>query len=121
VLLGWRPAGAPWAAVLLVLVVGTAAFSGLALLMAGTLRAEATLAGANLLYLLLLLGGGIVVPLTKFPAAMQAVLGWLPSAALATALRAALADGAVLWGSIGILTVWAMVALAAAARWFRWE
>ncbi len=121
VLLGWRPAGAPWAAVLLVLVVGTAAFSGLALLMAGTLRAEATLAGANLVYLLLLLGGGIVVPLAKFPAAMQAVLGWLPSAALATALRAAFVDGAVRWGSIGILTLWAVVALAAAARWFRWE
>ncbi len=121
VLLGWRPSGAPWAAVLLVLVVGTAAFSGLALLMAGTLRAEATLAGANLVYLLLLLGGGIVVPLTKFPAAMQTVLGWLPSAALATALRAAFVGGAVRWGCIGILALWAVVALAAAARWFRWE
>ena len=35
--------------------------------MAGTLRAEATLAAANLVYLLLLVSGGIAVPLDRFP------------------------------------------------------
>ena len=39
----------------------------LALLMAGTLRAEATLAAANLVYLLFLVSGGIAVPLDRFP------------------------------------------------------
>ena len=121
VVLGWRPSGSPWLAVLLLLVLGTAAFSGLALLMAGTLRAEATLAGANLLYLLLLLGGGIVIPLTKFPSGVRQVLELLPSTALADGLRAAFVDGDVRWGSIAILAAWAVVALAAAARWFRWE
>ena len=48
--LGWHPHGNPLA-VLLLLVVGTAAFSALGLLMAGTLRAEATLAAANGIYL----------------------------------------------------------------------
>lgn len=121
VALGWRPSGSPWLVVLLLLVLGTAAFSGLALLMAGTLRAEATLAGANLLYLLLLLGGGIVIPLTKFPSGVRHVLELLPSSALADGLRAAFVDGDVRWTSIAILAAWAVVALAAAARWFRWE
>jgi ABC-2 type transport system permease protein len=121
VALGWRPAGSPWLAVLLLLFLGTAAFSGLALLMAGTLRAEATLAGANLLYLLLLLGGGIVIPLAKFPSGVRHVLELLPSTALADGLRAAFVDGDVRWASIAILAAWAVAALAAAARWFRWE
>ena len=121
VALGWRPSGAPWLAVLLLLVLGTAAFSGLALLMAGTLRAEATLAGANLLYLLLLLGGGIVIPLTKFPSGVRHVLELLPSTALADGLRGAFVDGDVRWASLAILAAWAVVALAAAAHWFRWE
>lgn len=121
VALGWRPAGSPWLAVLLLLVLGTAAFSGLALLMAGTLRAEATLAGANLLFLLLLLGGGIVIPLAKFPSGVRHVLELLPSTALADGLRAAFVDGDVRWASIAILAAWAVAALAAAARWFRWE
>ena len=48
--LGWRTVAGPLAAawVVLLILAGTAAFSGLALLMAGTLRAEATLAAANL-------------------------------------------------------------------------
>src|SRR3954471_2048904 len=79
--LGWSPRGGPVPVVLL-LVLGTAAFSGLGLLMAGTLKAEATLAAANLAFLLLLVGGGVVVPLEKFPGAAQAVLQLLPISAL---------------------------------------
>jgi ABC-2 type transport system permease protein len=122
VALGWRPVGG-WAVVfaLVLLLVATAAFSGLALLMAGTLRAEATLAGANLLYLVLLLGGGIVIPLTKFPSGMRSVLGWLPSTALSDGLRAALGAGEVRWSTLGILAIWAVVGAATAGRWFRWE
>ncbi|GGX74709.1 ABC transporter permease [Streptomyces fructofermentans] len=119
--LGWSPHGSPLA-VLLLLVLGTAAFSGLGLLMAGTLRAEATLAAANLVFLLLLVGGGVVVPLDKFPQAAQDVLGLLPITALSEGLRDVLQHGAgVPWGNLGILAVWAVVALAAAGRFFRWE
>ena len=76
---------------------------------------------ANLVYLLLLVGGDIVIPLTKFPVASHGVLGWLPSTALADSLRTAFVAGDVRWGSLGVLLVWAFVAITAAARWFRWE
>ncbi|MEU7055555.1 ABC transporter permease [Streptomyces sp. NPDC046197] len=119
--LGWSPHGNPLA-VLLLLVLGTAAFSGLGLLMAGTLKAEATLAAANLVFLLLLVGGGVIVPLDKFPAGAQHVLQLLPISALSGGLRAVLQHGAGMpWDDLGILAVWAVVGLAAAGKFFRWE
>jgi ABC-2 type transport system permease protein len=119
--MGWSPHGNPFA-VLLLLILGTAAFSGLGLLMAGTLKAEATLAAANLVFLLLLVGGGVVVPLDKFPDAAQGVLGLLPIAALSDGLRDVLQHGAGMpWADLGILAVWAVLGLGAAARFFRWE
>jgi ABC-2 type transport system permease protein len=119
--LGWSPHGNPLS-VLLLLVLGTAAFSGLGLLMAGTLKAEATLAAANLVFLLLLVGGGVIVPLDKFPAGVQDGLRLLPISALSDGLRDVLQHGAgVPWGDLGILAVWAVLGLGAAARWFRWE
>lgn len=119
--LGWSPHGNP-AAVLLLLVLGTAAFSGLGLLMAGTLRAEATLAAANLVFILLLVGGGVIVPLDKFPGAVANVLDLTPIAALSDGLRDVLQHGAAMpWADAGILAVWAVLGLAAAAKWFRWE
>ncbi|MGW9079351.1 ABC transporter permease [Streptomyces kronopolitis] len=119
--LGWSPQGGPLP-VLLLLVLGTAAFSGLGLLMAGTLKAEATLAAANLVFLLLLVGGGVIVPLTKFPAAAQSVLQFLPVSALSDGLRDVLQHGAgTPWADLGILAVWAVLGLGAAAKFFRWE
>ncbi|WP_405580149.1 ABC transporter permease [Streptomyces sp. NBC_01190] len=119
--LGWSPHGNPFAVVLL-LALGTAAFSGLGLLMAGTLRAEATLAAANLVFLLLLVGGGVLVPMDKFSGGVRSVLELLPISALSDGLRDVLQQGAGMpWGDLGILAVWAVVALAAAARFFRWE
>ncbi|MEU7136907.1 ABC transporter permease [Streptomyces sp. NPDC046261] len=119
--LGWSPHGNPLT-VLLLLVLGTAAFSGLGLLMAGTLRAEATLAAANLVFLLLLVGGGVIVPLEKFPEAARTVLALLPVSALSDGLRDVLRDGAAMpWADLGILAAWAALGLGAAARFFRWE
>ena len=119
--LGWSPHGNPFA-VLLLLLLGTAAFSGLGLLMAGTLKAEATLAAANLVFLLLLVGGGVIVPMDKFSGGVQSVLKLLPISALSDGLRDVLQHGAAMpWGDLGILAVWAVVGLAAAARFFRWE
>ncbi|GHH94373.1 ABC transporter permease [Streptomyces capillispiralis] len=119
--LGWSPRGNPFA-VFLLLLLGTAAFSGLGLLMAGTLKAEATLAAANLVFLLLLVGGGVVVPLEEFPDAARDVLGLLPISALSEGLRDVLKDGAGMpWGCLGILAVWAVAGLAAAGKFFRWE
>ncbi|GGY91210.1 ABC transporter permease [Streptomyces nitrosporeus] len=119
--LGWSPQGGPLP-VLLLLVLGTAAFSGLGLLMAGTLKAEATLAAANLVFLLLLVGGGVIVPLDRFPDAVAQVLGLLPISALSDGLRDVLQHGASMpWGDLGVLAVWAVLGLGAAARFFRWE
>lgn len=123
-LLGWSPVASPAAAlwVPLLLVAGTAAFSGLALLMAGTLRAEATLAAANLLYLIMLGLSGILFPLTKFPPGARPVLKLLPGGALSDGLRAVLAHGGGLpVADLLVLCAWAVAAIAVAARAFRWE
>lgn len=114
--LGWQPdlTGLPIA--VLAVALGTAAFTALALLLAGTLRAEAVLAGANLLWLLLVAGGGVIFP-TLGP------LHLLPSAGLGDALRSSLIHG---WTSAAvapllILAGWTVVLSAATARWFRWQ
>jgi ABC-2 type transport system permease protein len=118
--LGWHLHGDVWAALLLLLV-GTATFSGLGLLMAGTLRAEATLAGANGIYLVLLLLGGVVFPLTRLPGWLQGVAEVFPTAALSHGLRAALQGGGGLDGSdLAVLAAWAVGSLALASRTFRW-
>ncbi|MFE7552970.1 ABC transporter permease [Streptomyces gardneri] len=119
--LGWSPHGNPLS-VLLLLVLGTAAFSGLGLLMAGTLKAEATLAAANLVFLLLLVGGGVIVPLDKFPEPARSLLELLPISALSDGLRDVLQHGASMpWGNALVLAVWAALGLGAAAKFFRWE
>ncbi|GAA1018397.1 transport permease protein [Acrocarpospora pleiomorpha] len=119
--LGWSPRGNPlWAAALILL--GTAAFSGLGLLMAGTLRAEATLAGANLVYLVMLGLGGVVLPLSTYPQGIQPVLEFLPLGAFTDGMRSVLADGGGLpWLAVCVLAGWAAVSLTLAARTFRWE
>jgi ABC-2 type transport system permease protein len=122
--IGWRPVASPAAVVWapLLLLAGTAAFSGLALLLAGTLRAEATLAAANLLYLIMLGLGAVLFPLTKFPAAARPILRLLPADALADGLRSVLDHaGRVPGTDLLVLCVWAAAAIALAARTFKWE
>ncbi|MDQ1492838.1 MAG: type transport system permease protein [Actinomycetota bacterium] len=119
-LLGWSPAGGIAAAVL-VMIIGTIAFSGLGLLMAGTLRAEATLAVANGGYLLLLVLGGMAYPLSKLPLALQDVARVLPAAPLAECLRGALTGTGIPGARLSILIGWAVLAPLLAARSFRWE
>ena len=64
------------------LVLGTWAFVALGLLLAGTMRAEAVLGAANLLWVLLLVGGGVVVPADRLPGPLAALAPLLPSGAL---------------------------------------
>lgn len=117
--LGWEP-DASVAGVLLAVVLGTAAFASLGLLLAGSLRAEATLAAANLVYLLLLAGGAVVIPVDDY-GALGNVVGWLPSGALGEAMRAALGSADVAVRDLLVLTGWAVVGAAATARTFKWE
>ncbi|HUR18721.1 MAG TPA: ABC transporter permease [Acidimicrobiales bacterium] len=119
--LGWDANGSALPA-LAAVVLATVGFAGLGMLMAGTLRAEVTLAAANGLYLVLLLLGGMVVPIGKLPGGLRAVARALPAGALSDALHGALAPVASVPGRAWIvLAAWAVAAPVAAALTFRWE
>lgn len=117
--LGWRP-DVSVVALVAALVLGTAAFASLGLLVAGVLRAEATLAAANLVYLLLMAGGGVVIPVAEY-GALAPALHWLPSGALGEAMRAALTSGAVDGTALLVLAGWAVLGTVLTARTFSWE
>ena len=118
--IGWDVPGGILPAVGLLLI-GTVAFAGIGMLMAGTLRAEANLAAANGLFLVLLFLGGMAYPLSKLPTAIQDFAKLLPAAALSETVRAALSGHAFPTGEFAVLIAWAVVAPLAAARYFRWE
>ncbi len=117
---GWRPPSAAWAAIPIALL-GTAVFAGLGMLMAGGLRAEATLAGANGLYVVFLAIGGIFVPTDHFPGPIAAVCNVLPPAALSDALRGALTGHGAPLQAVLLLVGWGVIILLAAGRLFKWE
>ena len=118
--LGWRPAAAGVPAALLAAVLATAAFTALALLLAGTLRAEAVLGLTNLLFVLLAAGGAVLVPAERLPGPLAAAAALLPSGALGEALRTSLGTGTFPWRDLLVLAGWAVLATLAARRWFRW-
>jgi ABC-2 type transport system permease protein len=123
VVLGWHPgAGASVVVFVVAWVLGTVAFAGLGLLMAGALRAEATLALANGLFIAFLLLGGIVLPVDHLPSPLAEIAALLPAAALADAFRIALGslDGSLV-PPFAVLAVWGAIATILAARTFRWE
>jgi len=126
VILAWAP-GSGWSPLLfgLTVLLGTATFVGLGLLLAGTLRAEATLALANGLFLGFLMLGGIVLPIDHLPDALRPIAALLPATALADLLRISLASGADAAAStatsVAILAAWAIGAAVLAVRTFRWE
>jgi ABC-2 type transport system permease protein len=120
-LLGWQPAaGTSLFAAAASLVLGTLVFAGLGLLMAGRLRAEATLAGANGLFLVFLLLGGIVIPIDHLPGPLAAIAAVLPANTLSESFRAALGSGDTL-GPLAALAAWAVATVGLAAATFRWE
>ncbi len=120
-LLGWEPE-ATWLGFVVVAVLGTVGFAGLGFLMAGTLRAEITLALANGLYLVLLLLGGMIIPLSELPAPLETFAKLLPAAALAAGVDGTLTAGAAVPGwAWAVLVLWAVAAPVAAALTFRWE
>ncbi|HEX5015375.1 MAG TPA: ABC transporter permease [Candidatus Limnocylindrales bacterium] len=121
-LIGWRPGpGVGPLLFLAALAGGTVTFTGLGLLLAGTLRAEATLALANGLFLVALLLGGILVPTSSLPPAVAAIADLLPAAALAELLRVALGAGGSVMPAALVLVAWGVGAIVLAARTFRWE
>jgi ABC-2 type transport system permease protein len=121
--LGWQPpAGLSVAGVLLATLVGAATFAGIGLAIAGLLRAEAALVGANVIFLLAMVFGGPLGRLVELPAAAARISSLAPTGALTDALTAALgAPGVDLWRPLAVLTGWAAVATLLAVRTFRWE
>lgn len=122
--LGWRATdlGAVQVGGLAALaVVGGAVFVAFALLLGGTLRPEAVLAIANLLFVVIVMGAGLVLPLDMLPDAVAAVLAYLPPGALGEAMRALLTEGTVDLGALGVLALWAAVGSLLATRAFRWD
>ena len=126
VALGWTGgssgAGSPLLFAVAVLL-GTIAFAGLGLFLAGTLRAETVLALANILFLGFLVVGGIIVPIDRLPGPLEAIAAALPAAPLAELLRDALgsAAGADVASPLALLAGWAIAAVGLAAATFRWE
>jgi ABC-2 type transport system permease protein len=126
IVLGWS-VGPGWSPVLLVgsIALGTAAFAGLGLLLAGTLRAETVLALANVLFLGFLVLGGIIVPIDRLPGPLATIAGALPAAPLSELLRASLGAAGPsvvgVWSPLVLLAVWAALLLALAARRFSWD
>jgi ABC-2 type transport system permease protein len=121
-ILGWRGDLGAVAPVVGAVLLGTLAFAGIGLTLAGTLRGEVNLAAQNGLYLVLLLIGGIMFPLDSLPNWLQVPAQLLPSGALADVMRGALTETSLNGGTAWIvLAVWALVAPATAAKFFRWQ
>jgi ABC-2 type transport system permease protein len=119
VALGWHPEPAGLVPAALLILAGTAAFGALGVLLGGALRAEVVLAVANTVWLVLVVAGGIVLPVHALPAPLSAIAATLPSGALAEGLRFALLGGATPWGALGVLLAWAAGAGLLATRTLR--
>jgi len=127
--LGWSIVDLSWWQLALALLLGTAAFAGIGLCLAGRLRAEANLAAQNGLYLVLLALGGVIIPVDDLPDGLGAVARYLPSGALAEVVHASLGGApSGVWlfidaplGAWLVLAIWALIAPLAAARLFRFD
>jgi len=117
--LGARPVPGGILPTLVSLLLGSVAFVALALLLAGTLRAEAVLAVANLAWVLLL-GLGVLAPTEQLPGALATVAALLPSGALGDAVRLSFVDGGWPWSQWAVLVAWAVVGGLLTRRFFRW-
>ncbi|MGA4669757.1 ABC transporter permease [Propionibacteriaceae bacterium Y1923] len=119
--LGWRPsAGFTTTLVMLVgVVLAAAAFTALALALAGTLRAEATLGLANLIYLVGLVAGIVVSP-AALGSPWRTVVELLPTGALGEVMRAWTGSAPAPWWALLVLAVWALAGFLLARKVFRW-
>lgn len=119
--LGWHPAAVGILPVLVFWLLGTVCFVAFAFTFAGTLRAEATLALANIVFVLIMAAGGVILPGAHLGAPWGDIVSWLPSAALGDGLRAAFEHGRLAWRPLLVLAAWAAGFSALAARFFRWS
>jgi ABC-2 type transport system permease protein len=119
--LGWRPADANWPVIVVAIALGTICFAGIGLTLAGRLRAEVNLAAQNGLYLVLLLLGGVILPIDELPQVAESFAQWLPSTALSELLRAGVNGQELATNSLVVLAVWSITACACAVAFFKWS
>lgn len=122
--LGWRPSGlgpVQVAGGVALVALGGAVFVAFALLLGGTLRPEAVLAIANLMFVLIVMGAGLVLPLDMLPAPLATVMAYLPPGALGEGLRTLFTDGTVDLVALAVLAVWGVIGALLATRKFRWD
>ncbi|MCP3424510.1 ABC transporter permease [Rothia sp. AR01] len=118
--LGWTPGVAGVLLSIPPLLLGVAAFTALGLLVAGTIRAEATLAVVNTLWLVLASLGGSLIPAHRLPGVGPWLVEALPSGALGAALRSGILDHQLSLPHCLVLAAWAVVLGALARRFFKW-
>lgn len=103
------------------LLLGAACFTSLGLLIAGTVRAEATLAIVNMAWVILAGAGGILIPTDRYPAWLSQLIDLLPSAALGNALRGDYINHQFLLLPHLILVLSTVLFGALAVRFFKWS
>ena len=119
--LGWRPDAIAVSRSIITMLMGAGAFTALGLLIAGTVRAEATLAIVNIAWVILAGAGGVVFPLKSFPDWYAGIVAWSPSAALGDALRGNFIQHQWLADPHWVLIVWTGVIGFVASRKFKWS
>lgn len=119
--LGWRPDAIAVSRSIITMIMGAGAFTALGLLIAGTVRAEATLAIVNIAWVILAGAGGVVFPLKSFPDWYAGIVAWSPSAALGDALRGNFIQHQWLADPHWVLIVWTVVIGFVASRKFKWS
>ena len=120
--LGWKP-NTGFGQALLAALLGTCAFAGLGMFLAGRLRATTNLAVTNGTYLALLITGGTIVPFDKMPSALRTVTSVLPAAPLAGLMVDGLGPDQEMSVAAmrAVLAFWAVLLPMLAIRTFRWE
>ncbi len=119
--LGWRPSDPRASALALGLTLGTTAFAGIGLFLAGTLRAELNLATSNAIFVFMVMAGGAIFPLDRLPSALEGLVRILPLHALSQLLRAGLAGTGLPTTAVLLLAGWATVFPTLAAATFSWD
>lgn len=115
------PIDMSWLALFATTLVGAGTFAALGLLLAGTIRPDATLVLANTLFLVAVLVGGVVVPIGALPEPLGTIARFLPFGALADAFGASLGGGGSWPAALLVVALWGIVAVIAAVRTFRWD
>lgn len=106
-----------WLEIAVLLPLALATFGAWGFWLAGAFRAEAVLAIANAVFVLLIAFGGVVVATSSLPTPLNIVIGGLPTALFADGLRG---SSPLAVSAFGLL-IWLVLGTLLARRSFRWD